>query len=142
MPPEVFWPDFLEIATMLANYGVLHRREIDLFRLAGIAQDLDAVSDIAAGLHADYAAARMTWHADEVQELSVYAVVAAGALDRFETTARQIGSASWVGCEAMVAAALAHGRVDVAQRTLDAADIPGRHQEWVRRRRAELAGAD
>jgi hypothetical protein len=38
----------------------------------------------------------------------------------------------------MVQAALEQGRVDVAQRTLDAADVLGSHQERVRRRRAEL----
>lgn len=111
-----------------------------VFRRAGVAQDLDDVSDVAAGLHADYVAARMTWHAGEVRVLSVHAVVAAGALDRFETTARRIGSASWVALDAMVQAALERGRVDVAQRTLDAADVPGFHQEWVRKRRAELGG--
>ncbi|MDQ3154837.1 MAG: hypothetical protein M3R63_24935, partial [Actinomycetota bacterium] len=138
LPPRVFWPDFLEIATMLGNYGVLHRREVELFCRAGVAADLDDVSGVAAKLHADYVAARMTWHADEVRMLYVHAIVAAGALDRFETTARQIGSASWVACEAMVQAALEQGRIDVAQRTLDAADMPGVHQERVRRRRAEL----
>ncbi len=35
VPPRVFWPDFLEIAIMLGNYGILHRREAELFRLAG-----------------------------------------------------------------------------------------------------------
>lgn len=140
VPPEVFWPDFLEIVIMLANYGVVHRREVKLFRLSGVARDLDTVCEVAAGLHADYATARMTGHADEARVLYVHAIVAAAALDRFETTARQLGSVSWIACEAMVQAALAHGRVDLAQQTLDAADVPGRHQEWVRRRRAELAG--
>jgi hypothetical protein len=138
--PRVFWPDFLEIVTMLANYGVVHRREAELFRLSGVAPDLDAVCEVAAGLHADYVAARMTWHADEARVLNVHAIVAAAALDRFETTAQQLGSASWIACEAMVQAALAHGRVDVAQQTLDAADVPGLHREWVRKRRAELTG--
>ena len=83
LPPGVFWPDFLEIATMLGNYGVLHRREAELFHRAGVASDLDAVCDVAAGLHADYVAARMTWHAGEVRALHGHAVVAAGAPDRF-----------------------------------------------------------
>jgi hypothetical protein len=37
-----------------------------------------------------------------------------------------------------VQAALEQGRVDVVQRTLDAADVPGPIKERVRRRRAEL----
>ena len=79
LPARVFWPDFLEIATMLGNYGVLHRREAELFGRAGVAPDLDDVSNIAAGLHADYVAARMTWHADQVRALYGHAVDAAGA---------------------------------------------------------------
>jgi hypothetical protein len=105
--PRVFWPDFLEIVIMLANYGVVHRREAELSRLSGVAPDLDAVCEVAAGLHADYVAARMTWHADEARVLNVHAIVAAAALDRFETTAQQLGSASWIAeREAMVQAAL------------------------------------
>lgn len=135
---EVFWPDFLEIVTMLANYGVVDRREAELFRLTGVARDLDTVCEIAAALHEDYVAARMSWHAAEVQTLQVHAVAAAGALDRFEATVRRIGPTSRVACEAMVQVALESGRIDVARRTLDAADLPGVHQQWVRRRRAEL----
>ncbi len=56
----MFWPDFLEIAIMLGNYGILHRREAELFRRAGVASDLDFVCEVATGLHADYVAARMT----------------------------------------------------------------------------------
>jgi hypothetical protein len=73
----------LEIATMLGNYGVLHRREVELFGRADVASDLDDVRDVAARLHADYVAARMTWHADQVRALYGHAAVAAGALDRF-----------------------------------------------------------
>ncbi len=137
-PPEMFWPDFLEIVTMLANYGVVDRREAELFRLTGVARDLDTVCAVATGLHENYVAARMGWHADEVQTLHVHAVAAAGALDRFETTVRRIGPTSRVACETMVQVALESGRVDVARRTLDAADLPGVDQQWVRRRRAEL----
>lgn len=54
VPPAVFWPDSLEITVMLANYGVVHRREAQLFRLCGVAPDLDAVCEVAAGLQAEY----------------------------------------------------------------------------------------
>ncbi len=88
LPARVFWPDFLEIATMLGSYGVPHRREAELFRRADVAPDLDDVFDLAVGLHVDYLAARMTWHADQVRALYGHAAVAAGVPDRFETTAR------------------------------------------------------
>ena len=90
LSPEVFWPDFLEIATMLGNYGVLHCREVELFRRAGVAPDLDDVSDVAAGLHSEYTAARMNWHADEVRALYGHAAAAAGALDRFGSNQERV----------------------------------------------------
>ncbi len=69
VPPTVFWPDFLEIFTMLSNYSIMHSREADVFRRAGVAQDLDDVVGAATGLHADYTAARMSWEASLVREL-------------------------------------------------------------------------
>jgi hypothetical protein len=39
----------------------------------------------------------------------------------------------------MVDAALTQHRTDVAIKLVDVADRPGRHQQWLRRRRAELA---
>ncbi|PZS37809.1 MAG: hypothetical protein DLM62_17220 [Pseudonocardiales bacterium] len=75
--PGVFWPDFLEITIMLANYGVVGRRAAELFRRSGVAPDRDAVCEVTTGLHADYITARMTWHADEARVLNVHAIVAA-----------------------------------------------------------------
>jgi hypothetical protein len=66
-------------------------------------------------------------------------VVAAGRLTRFEATAAAIGSSSWLGLDAMVGAAIKRHRTDIAVKLLDAADVPGRYQERVRQRRAELS---
>ena len=77
IPPEVFWPDFVEIATLLANYGVPVDEEVAVYRLAGVAPDLDLVCDIAGGLHAEYTAARMTWHAGQVRRQHAHALAAA-----------------------------------------------------------------
>lgn len=85
VPPTVFWPDFLEIFTMLSNYSIMHSREADVFRRAGVAQDLDDVVGAATGLHADYTAARMSWEASLVRELYAHAIIAADAPDRLAT---------------------------------------------------------
>ena len=77
IPPQVFWPDFVEIATLLANYGVPVGEEVAVYRLAGVAPDLDLVCDIAGGLHAEYTAARMTWHAGQVRRQRGHALAAA-----------------------------------------------------------------
>ena len=77
IPPQVFWPDFVEIATLLANYGVPVGEEVAVYRLAGVAPDLDLVCDIAGGLHAEYTAARMTWHAGQVRRQRAHALAAA-----------------------------------------------------------------
>lgn len=89
----------------------------------------------------DYTDARMSWHAQQTQELRAYAVVAAGRLTRFEATAAAIGSSGWLGLDAMVGAAIKHHRTDIAAKLLDAADVPGRYQERVRQRRAVLSAA-
>jgi hypothetical protein len=77
IPPQVFWPDFVEIATLLANYGVPVDEEVAVYRLAGVAPDLDLVCDIAGGLHAEYTVARMTWHVGQVRRQHAHALAAA-----------------------------------------------------------------
>ena len=77
IPPQVFWPDFVEIATLLANYGVPVGEEVEVYRLAGVASDLGLVCGIAGGLHAEYTAARMTWHAGQVRRQHAHALAAA-----------------------------------------------------------------
>ena len=37
IPPQVFWPDFVEIATLLADYGVPVDEEVAVYRMAGVA---------------------------------------------------------------------------------------------------------
>ena len=123
---------------MASNYGLLHRSETKVLRRAGAGRHLDLVDKILADLAAGYRAARMGWHADQAQALRAHAVVAAGKLSRFESTAAAIGADSWVALGAMVDDAVTRHRTDIAIKLLDAADGPGRHQEWLRRRRAEL----
>jgi len=77
VPPQVFWPDFVEIATLLANYCVPVDEEVAMYRLAGVAPDLDLVCYITDGLHAEYLMARRTWHAGQVRRQRAHALAAA-----------------------------------------------------------------
>lgn len=106
LAPEVFWPDFLEILTLLSNYGIPTGSAAELFERAG------------AG---DVTVARMKWHTGSIRALHAYALVGAGAVDRFEATAAQLDSTNRIALNAMVQAARELGRPELAQRTLDAA---------------------
>ncbi len=139
-----------------ANYGLLHRREQDLLRRAGVGRDLDLVETILTDLVSDYTAARMAWAVEEALALRAYAVVAAGAISRFEPVATAIGARSWVALAALVDGVVERGRLDTALRLLDAAEaaadttgsdtsttnVAGRHRERIRGRRAEPAGPE
>ena len=78
IPPQHFWPDFVKIATLLANYGVPVDQEVALCRLAGVAPHLDLVCAITDGLHAEYLVARRTWHAGQVRRQHAHALAATG----------------------------------------------------------------
>ncbi len=99
---EVFWRDVLGWCVAAANYGLLHRREQDLLRRAGVGRDLDLVETILTDLVSDYTAARMAWAVEEALAPRAYAVVAAGAISRFEPVATAIGARSWVALAALV----------------------------------------
>lgn len=138
--PEVFWRDLLEWAVLASNYGLLGRDESLFLRKAGVPRELDLVEQILAELTIGYTAARMSWHAGQALQLHAQAVATAGALHRFMPVAELLGSGSWVALEAMVAVTVRRHRPDLGIAVLDAADVPGFHQGWVQRRRAELAG--
>jgi len=139
---EVFWRDLLQWCVMASNYGLLHRLEAQLLARAGVGHDLDLVETILTDLTANYTTARMRWHAEQAQVLRAHAVVAAGALHRFEATAAAVGTSNWVAIDAMVDATVKRRRFDIAIGPLDAADGPGRHRDRLRQRRAELAATD
>ncbi len=136
---DVHWSDLLQWSVMAGNYGLLHRSETKILRSAGVGRDLDLVDAVLADLAAEYRAARMSWHAEQAQELRAYAVVAGGVLARFEATVAAIGATSWLAIDTMVDTAVNRHRTDIAIKLLDAADGPGQYQERLRQRRTELA---
>jgi hypothetical protein len=53
-PRRILTMKFGEIATLLANYGVPVDEDVTVYRLAGVAPDLDLVCAITDGLHAEW----------------------------------------------------------------------------------------
>jgi hypothetical protein len=120
----VYWSDLFQSSALAGNYGLLHRSEAKTLRRAGVGRHLDLADTVLADLTTVYQAARMSFHAEQAQELRAYAVVAAGTLSRFEAIAASIGASSWLAIDTMVEAAVARHRTDIALKVLDAADGP------------------
>ncbi|MEV8562851.1 hypothetical protein AB0478_41795 [Streptomyces sp. NPDC051917] len=139
MPADVFWQDFLELLVEVGDFGGTYLQEAELFLHAGVGSDVDLVETLARALHSEYASARLDFRAREILGLRAYAQVAAGAVDRFAATATVLGSEDWQSLEAMVSYALQRGDAASARAVLRAADRPGFHRDWVRRRSIELA---
>ncbi|KAB1141712.1 hypothetical protein F7R91_31360 [Streptomyces luteolifulvus] len=138
IPAAVFWRDFLEVLGETGDFGGTFRQETQVFLHAGVQSDLELVDDLVAELHREYAAARWDFRALEILGRRAYAQVAAGAVDRFAATAALLGSEDWQPLDAMVACALRRGDATTACAVLRAADRPGLHQDWVRRRALEV----
>ncbi|MGI5135539.1 hypothetical protein [Streptomyces sp. CA-106110] len=138
MPPEVFWQDFLELLGEVSDVGGTHRQEAELFVHAGVGGDLDLVETLVCALHNEYASARWDFRACEILGPRAYPQVAAGEVDRFTATATVLGSEDWQPLEAMISCALRRGDAATAHAVLRAADRPGFHRGWVRRRAIEV----
>lgn len=134
----VFWQDFLELLGEVGNFGGTSRQEAELFTLAGVHNDVDRVETLACALHGEYASARWDFRARDILGHCAYAQVAAGSVDRFTATAAVLGSQNWPPLEAMILSALQQGDPLTARAVLQAADQPGFHRDWVRRRASEL----
>ena len=134
---KTYWSDLLEFMSV-EDYGMTFKREVSVLRAADVARDLDGALGILGQLYASYVDDRLAYDAEQALGLMAYALVAAGAVERFPEAAARLGSSSWVALDAMVQSATRNRRRDIAIAVLDAADVPGLHQEWVRERRAAL----
>lgn len=139
MVAEDWCEDLCELVTW-ERYGLLLGHETSVFAnvhgaLAEHAEEfLLAVAD-------DLRAHRLRHEADETQRNIAHLHIAQGPLTRFAAVAAALGSDHWQPVVAMAQAALARGRTDVARATFAAADQPGMHREYLRRRSIELMGA-
>lgn len=135
---EDWCEDLCELVTW-ERYGLLLGHESSVFAsVHGVlaehaAELLLAVAD-------DLRAHRLRHEADEAQKNIAHLHIAQGRLTRFAAVAAALGSNHWRPVVAMAQAALARGRSDVARATFAAADQPGMHREYLRRRSIELTG--
>lgn len=134
---ETYWSDLLEFMAV-DPYAMTWRNEVAMLRSAGVPVDLELVLGTLEGLAAGYREDRLSLDAERAEALIAYTLIAARAVDRFPDAAERLGSTDWIVLDAMVEAALGARRRDIAAGVLEAADLPGRHRNWVRTRRATL----
>lgn len=102
--------------------------------------EVPTITDILSDLADEYRAARLDWHADEAEVAIAWLHVATRHLDGFASIAALLGSAHWMPIVGLAERAVACGRTDVAHAVFHAADQPGWHCDYLRRRRTELLG--
>jgi hypothetical protein len=136
---EEWCEDLCELLTW-EKYGLLLDSETAVFtNLNGALADhaerfLLALAD-------ELRAHRLRYEADEALQNIAHLRVAHARLTRFAPVAAALGSDHWRPIVTMAEAALARGRTDIARATFAAADRPGMHQGYLRRRCIELTGA-
>jgi hypothetical protein len=138
LPAETYWRDLLQILCLLSNYAMVPSPESALLRIAGVQQDIALAEAVAVELTADYQQARMGWHADEMGTLRAHLAVAGCGVTVFADLAQQLGSHNLIAIRALVDAAFKRRSPTTALAVLRTADVPGRHQAWIHRRRIEL----
>jgi hypothetical protein len=139
IPEAVYWRDVAQLVAF-DDYAHLHRAETLPWRQARAA-DLPLLRSIVAVLTEEYAAARLDYHAQQARVALAWAHLATRSLRRYADVARDLGSEHWMPVVALAESALRAHRPDVAAAVFDAADQPGSHREYLRRRRRELLHA-
>jgi len=139
IPEAVYWRDVAQLVAF-DDYAHLHRAETVPWRQARAA-DLPLLRSIVAALAEEYAAARLDYHAQQVRVALAWAHLAIRCLSGYAEVARDLGSEHWMPVVALAESALRAHRPDVAAAVFDAADQPGFHREYLRRRRRELLNA-
>jgi hypothetical protein len=93
LDPATYWRDVCELVAF-DDYAHLHQHETLPFRRAR-ANETDLLLGILDGLADEYTAARLRWHADEVRQAGLYALVATRSYDRFVDAAAGLGRGHW-----------------------------------------------
>lgn len=106
----------------------------------GQRDEVPTIAAILLDLADEYRAARLDWHADEATIAVAWLHVATRRLDGFADIAERLGSDHWMPIVGLAEEATAARRPDLAEAVFDAADQPGRHRDYLRRRRQELVG--
>ncbi|MEX1271782.1 MAG: hypothetical protein WEB55_04940 [Acidimicrobiia bacterium] len=134
--PSIYWRDISELV-VFDDYAHLYKRETLPWRHAR-RDEVTMIARILSALADEYRAARLGWHADEAAVAIAWLHVATRHLEGFTSIAARLGSAHWMPIVGLAERAVACGRSDIAHAVFDAADQPGWHRDYLRRRRTEL----
>jgi hypothetical protein len=136
--PAVYWRDLCELR-IWEPYAVDHDNTTAWFASATI-DEVDLIESILVDLEAEHRGYVLDWEADEAVQALPDLYIATGAHDRFVTTAERLGSAWWQPIEAMAKAFLKAGDRARALAVFTAANQPGAHNDFLRRRCHALCG--
>ncbi len=138
LSPETYYGDFLEFA-IWEHYGLTWRQLHGFFKAVDD-EDIRRVETLLRSIRGELAGARLEYQADEALTLLGELHVAKRSYDRFVELARQMGSHGWERITKMAELAWRAGRCDLAAQVFAAADQPGPHRDYLRRRCLELTG--
>jgi hypothetical protein len=139
MTLEAYWQDLCELL-VAETYALTHADELLPFR-AVHAEAADMIEAILLGLAMEWRVAYQDFHAEQADTLIAWLVVATGRRDRYVATAKRLGSRQWKPIVTLATSALERKDRHLAVEVFRAADQPGWHQDYLRRRCAELTGA-
>ncbi len=138
MAPDDWWQDLCELLVS-EPYALTHQHETLPFeRLTKAHADL--VERILLDLAEEHRAVHLDYEADEALQLVAWAAVAVRRYDRYPDVARRHCSDHWMPVVALAESAARARRQDLAVDVFRAADQPGWHRDFLRRRCLELTG--
>lgn len=138
MAPLHWWQDLCELLVW-EPYGLAHdRKTLPFERLDP--EHADAVEGILIGLSEEHRAVHLAYEAEEALQLTAWLAVAGRRYDRYQQTARRLGSDHWMPVVALAESALAGGQPTLAVEVFRGANQPGRHADHLRARCLELTG--
>ncbi len=138
MAPDDWWQDLCELLVW-EPYALTHQHETLPFKRL-TKEHADLVERILLDLAEEHRAVHLDYEADEALQLVAWAAIAARRYGRYAEAARRLGSDHWMPVVALAESAARSRRQGLALEVFRAADRPGWHQDFLRRRCLELTG--
>lgn len=133
-----FWQDLCELL-VAEPYALTHREETLAFERVRD-EHAAVVEAILRRLAVEWRAAYQDFCGEQAEQLVAWLHVAGRRYDRYVDTARALGSRAWMPIVALAESALSANDAPLALAVFRAADQPGAHRDYLRRRCYELTG--
>lgn len=140
MDRTVYWRDLCELLVSEV-YGLTYRHETAAFARANT-DDAELIEAILLDLADEYGTAYQDYQADEALQLIAWCRIETGGHAKYADAARRLGTNHWIPIEALACSALDAGQPELTLAVFRAADRPGLHRDYLRRRCQELTGID